>query len=215
MHDNVCQILGASQLSLGMLDRAVAKEKLPLLDQCKEQIKMALDEIRNLSHRLAPAFFNDSALEESFLSLIDTFHMGDYADISLHIDESVKKYPISMEINLNMYRILQEQLSNIFKYAKATTIEVNVLIYNNKLKMQITDNGIGFNMDTAKKGIGLANMKRRTELFSGKFEIHTSRGNGCTIILDIPLPIESSQTKSIIPMQTDLGRPDILNPKLL
>jgi signal transduction histidine kinase len=53
--------------------------------------------------------------------------------------------------------------------------------------MEITDNGIGFDNSIAKQGIGLANMKRRTELFSGKFEINTLPGNGCTILIDIPL----------------------------
>ena len=188
LHDNVCQILAASQFSLGLLKKGLTEEKLPLLDQCKNYIKSALDEIRNLSHRLAPAFFDDSTLEEAFRRLFATFHLDEHIEILLHFDDSLKKYPLSQEIQLNLYRILQEQLRNIIEYAKASSIEVNVLIYNNKLKMQITDNGIGFNMDTVKKGIGLANMKRRTELFSGKFEIETSPGNGCTIILDIPLP---------------------------
>ena len=97
----------------------------------------------------------------------------------LHFDDAVKKYPISLEIQLNLYRILQEQLRNILKYANATLIEVDVLIHNNNLKMRISDNGIGFNVDTVKGGIGLANMKRRAELFSGKFEIDSSPGNGC------------------------------------
>jgi PAS domain S-box-containing protein len=187
LHDNVCQILAASQFSLAMLQKSIPEEKIGLLDKCKEHIKMALDEIRKLSHRLAPAFFDDSTLEEAFSRLFDSFNLDSRIQISFHFDHSVKQYQLSMEIQLNLYRILQEQLRNILKYAQADTIEVNVLVYNHKLKMQITDNGIGFDLSTAKKGIGLANMKRRTELFSGKFEIHTSPGNGCSVILDIPL----------------------------
>ncbi len=187
LHDNVCQILAASQFSLDMLKNAVTTEKMYLLDQCTVHTKMALDEIRNLSHRLAPAFFDDSTLEEAFKTLFGTFNVREQAEILLHFDLSVKKYPLSMEIQLNLYRILQEQLRNILKYAKATLIEVNVVIYNHILTMQITDNGIGFNRNTVKKGIGLANMKRRAELFSGIFEIDSSPGNGCTIIIDIPL----------------------------
>ena len=62
-----------------------------------------------------------------------------------------------------------------------------MIIYKNKLKMKVSDNGIGFNVDDIKGGIGLANMKRRAELFSGKFERDSSPGNGCTVIIDIPL----------------------------
>lgn len=90
-------------------------------------------------------------------------------------------------MQLNLHRILQEQLRNIQKYANASIIEVDVLMHYHKLKMKISDNGIGFNTDKVKAGIGLANMKRRAELFSGKFEINSSPGNGCEIIIGIPL----------------------------
>lgn len=191
LHDNVCQIIAACQFSLGMLQSAVSKDKIHLLEQCKEQVKMALIEIRNLSHRLAPAFFDNSNLEDAFVSLFNTFNVSEQAEIFLDVDESVKKYPPSMEVQLNMYRIMQEQLRNILKYAKATVIKVIVFIHNQKLKMEITDNGIGFNKDAAINGIGLANMKRRTELFSGKFEIITSPGNGCSILVSIPLAVSN------------------------
>jgi PAS domain S-box-containing protein len=187
LHDNVCQILAASKFSLGALKNSVPEEKVYLLDQCKEHIKMAFTEIRNLSHRLAPAFFDDSTLEEAFRTLLDTLNSAEHTQILLHFDDSVHKYSLSMEIRLNLYRILQEQLRNILKYAKATIIEVNVLVYKHKLKMEIIDNGVGFDMSIPKKGIGLANMKRRTELFSGKFEINSSPGNGCSILIDIPM----------------------------
>jgi len=186
LHDNVCQILAASQMNLGMLKRSLVPSSMQLFDQCNQNIRLALDEIRNLSHRLAPAFFDDSNLEEAFRRLFNTFNMQDQGFL-LHVDPKVLKYPISLDIQLNIYRILQEQLRNIQKYANATLIEVDVIIYNNKLKMRVSDNGIGFNLKTAQRGIGLANMKRRTELFSGKFEIDSSPGNGCVIAIDIPL----------------------------
>ncbi len=187
LHDNVCQIMAMSQISLGMLKEYIAPEKMTLLDQSRAHLKLALDEIRNLSHRLAPAFFSESTLEEAFIRLFNTFNMEDKFEILLNFDGAVKSYPISLEIQINLYRILQEQLRNIQKYSKAALIEVDVLIYNNKLKMRVSDDGVGFNVNTIKDGIGLANMKRRTELFSGNFELESSPGNGCVIIIDIPL----------------------------
>jgi signal transduction histidine kinase len=62
--------------------------------------------------------------------------------------------------------------------------------------MRIADDGIGFNKNMIKKGIGLANMKRRTELFFGKLEVFTSPGNGCEILIDIPLT--GQENKSLI-----------------
>lgn len=196
LHDNVCQILAASQLILGMLKKSLAPPAIPLYTQCLGNIGLALKEIRNLSHRLAPAFFDESTMEEAFRKLFDTFNIQKRSKLLLHIDDAVQQYPISLEIQLNLYRILQEQLRNIQKYAIATSIEVDVLIYNNKLKMRVTDNGIGFNTNTVKSGIGLANMKRRAELFSGKFQLVSSPGNGCTIAIEIPL-LEARELKKI------------------
>jgi len=197
LHDNVCQLLAASQISLGLLKKSITPEKMNLFDQSKEHIRMALDEIRNLSHRLAPAFFDDSNLEEAFRRLFTTFNLEEDHKVLLHFDDEVLKYPVSLDIQLNVYRILQEQLRNILKYANATRIEVDVLIYKKELKMKISDNGIGFDIGTVKEGIGLANMKRRAELFSGKFEIHSTPGKGCTIIINIPL-LEINEPEKLV-----------------
>ena len=78
-------------------------------------------------------------------------------------------------------------MRNIIKYAKAKVIEIDVLIHKNQLKMRISDNGVGFVLTSVKSGIGLSNMKRRTELFDGKFNITTSPGNGTEIMIEIPL----------------------------
>ena len=186
LHDNVCQLLAASKLGLGMLKESPS-ERIGILSQCHDNISTALDEIRNLSHRLAPVLFNESTMEEAFRRLFDTFNIGGEFEIVMQFEDAVKQYPLSFELQLNLYRILQEQLKNILHNAKASVIKVDVFINNSRLKMRISDNGIGFNLNAIKSGIGIANMKRRTELFSGIFEIESSPGNGCTILIDIPL----------------------------
>ncbi len=187
LHDNVCQILGASKLYLSMLKENLPKEKLEFYVECETNISSALNEIRNLSHRLAPAFFEDSTLEESFKKLFNTFKVNGSLEINLNFDEKVRQQHLSRELQLNLYRIMQEQFKNIIKYAKATVVEVDVILYNHKLKMRIADNGVGFKINARRGGIGLSNMKRRTELFSGVFVIESSPGKGCTLIVDIPL----------------------------
>jgi PAS domain S-box-containing protein len=186
LHDNVCQILAASMIHLGVLKKSLSPAAGSLLEQSMEYITLASVEIRNLSHRLAPVFFEESTMEEAFKKLCSTFNTEDL-DILLDFDSSLKKVTLNRDIQLNFYRILQEQLRNILKYAEATQVEVEVLIFKEKLKMRISDNGIGFDTATAKDGIGLANMKRRTELFCGKFEIESAPGKGCTIAITIPL----------------------------
>jgi PAS domain S-box-containing protein len=187
LHDNVCQLLATSQLTLGMLKNSLQPETKEFFDQTREYITLATEEIRNLSHRLAPAFLDESTLVDAFEHLLVSFNIDRKYEILLNFDGPSKRSPFSRDMQLNLYRILQEQMKNILKYANATRIEVEVIINNNILKMRIADNGVGFDTDESKGGIGLANMTRRSELFSGNFAIHSTVGNGCEILVEIPL----------------------------
>ncbi len=187
LHDNVCQILAAARMNLSRLKPSLPPSEMELYCQSSESIRLATEEIRNLSHRLAPAFFDNTRLEEAFEGLLKSFNIKDSYNIFMYFDNSAKNYPLSHEIQINLYRILQEQLRNIINHAKCTAIEVGVFIQNNKLKMRIADDGIGFELNKAKGGIGLANMKRRSELFSGKMQINSSPGNGCELLITIPV----------------------------
>ena len=187
LHDNVCQLLAAANMSLGILKRSLEPAVAGTYNQTRESINLALEEIRNLSHRLAPAFFDNTRLNEAFDNLLRTFTISDKYDVSVYFNKTAMNYPIKQEMQLNLYRILQEQLRNIIKHAKGTVIEVGVFIYNNKLKMRIADDGVGFDLRTVKKGIGLANIQRRAELFSGKLHINSSPDNGCELLIIIPM----------------------------
>lgn len=190
LHDNVCQILATTHITLGVLSKSVNPPGMELFQQCRSYINLATQEIRNLSHRLAPAFFNDSTLEEALAVLLNDSNIEKKYDISLYFDKEIRKINLSRDLQLNVYRILQEQLRNITKYAKCKNIEVDLIAKNGKIKMRIIDDGIGFDVNAVKGGIGFANMKRRVELFSGKFHIFSSPGNGCELEIDIPLKTE-------------------------
>jgi PAS domain S-box-containing protein len=189
LHDNVCQILAGSQMSLGLIKSSLQGSSLEYYTHCRNNLSLASTEIRNLSHRLAPVFFDDKKLEEAFLSLINTFNIDKRYTIQVHIAQGINEQLMKMgrDIQLNLYRILQEQLRNILKYAQATEIDISVIHYNNRLLMTVADNGVGFDVQVAKRGIGLQNIKRRAELFLGSMEIISSPGNGCELVVRLPI----------------------------
>jgi len=187
LHDNVCQILATSMISLGMIKKYIEPKAEQWYINTKEYINMASDEIRNLSHRLAPAFFDDSSFEVAIEILINTFNVADAYEIDLQFDTDIKDDDLTLEMQLNLYRIVQEQLRNILKYSKATKITLEFFVENNMIVLRLSDNGVGFIMENAKSGIGLANMKRRAELFSGTFLIKSTPGNGCVMTVTIPV----------------------------
>ncbi len=187
LHDNVCQILAASQLFLGMIKKDLPSDSQNYFERTKKAILLASQEVRNLSHRLAPAFFDDATLEDAFKNLLKGINVENKYEINLDFDKGSKGMLLGREQQLNLYRILQEQLRNILKHAIATRIDVTVTINNNTLQMRIADNGIGFDVKSNSPGIGLASMHRRAQLFSGTLRVYSAVGHGCTVLVDMPV----------------------------
>ena len=187
LHDNVCQILAAAKMSLGMIKPSLVPQAVQSYNKSYEAINLATNEIRNLSHRLAPAFFDDTKLEEAFKSLLKSFNITEAYKVSVYFDKSSKQRLISQDIKLNLYRILQEQMRNIVEHAHCSIIEVSVFIFDHHLHMRIADNGVGFNKNLVQYGIGMANMTRRAELFAGKLYVQSKKGEGCEVLVKIPV----------------------------
>jgi PAS domain S-box-containing protein len=187
LHDNICQILASSLLSLDMLKDKMPPESVQWHNKTTHFITLALDEIRNISHRLAPSFFDNNNIQDSFQELLDDINPDNKYIVSLIIDLPHTKNGISRDIQLNLYRILQEQLRNIVKYASATHIDIQLHVENNMIHFIISDDGKGFEYSEVKKGIGLSNMRRRAELFNGSMDISSKPGNGCKLSFKIPI----------------------------
>ncbi|MDP1810681.1 MAG: PAS domain-containing protein [Sediminibacterium sp.] len=186
LHDNINQILTGVLLNLERTRRLGTGEIKEMAETSLSYLKEAIHDIREISHRLAPVSFDDFSLNLLFKSLLANINVDNHFQINLHFDE-YDKDQISHDIQINLYRILQEQVNNIIKHSQANAIEVNVILSGNRVKMNIKDNGIGFDTQSIRKGIGLANMQKRVEIFGGFFTVNASPGNGCEIIVEIPL----------------------------
>ena len=187
LHDNVNQLLASSLLALSMVKKRQpdTKESVEFLEMGKAHILTAVDEVRRLSHKLVPASFEENTLKDAFENLLRSFNLNNRFTINLNFDMVCNQDNADLQINL--YRILQEQIKNIARYSEANEIDISVKQESDIVKMRIYDNGKGFNVKTAKKGIGLTNIKRRAESFSGKFILNSAKGKGCEILLELPL----------------------------
>src|SRR5436190_15024861 len=151
----------------------------------KGYINNAIEELRKLSHELAPASFDNLTLKDAFESLLQDFNLNKQFKIKFNFDEECNN--AGNDIQINLYRIMQEQMKNIVKYAEAKKIEIAVTRLNGSINLRVFDNGNGFDARTAKNGIGLSNIKKRAESLSGKFLLNSAPGKGCEIIVDIPV----------------------------
>ena len=181
LHDNINQILGTVVLFISML-RTEDAAKAEIIAKAKESAKFCIDEIRRLSHSLTPPSLKDS-LQESIERLIRLipFVKGEYVDLEIVLrDESM----LSEGLKVTIYRIIQEQLNNILKYASASFIQVRITQDHNHLSLLIEDNGQGFDVKAKRKGIGLANITNRAELYNGEAIIESSPGRGCRLLVN-------------------------------
>src|SRR5205085_9880528 len=92
---------------------------------------------------------------------------------------------IKVDIQLALYRIVQEQFTNILKHAKASLVHISVESFNGDICMAIEDNGKGFDPLNRKTGIGLENIRRRVQAVNGNFRIDTLPGQGCRLYVQL------------------------------
>ncbi|HUZ60333.1 MAG TPA: PAS domain S-box protein, partial [Hanamia sp.] len=180
LHDNVNQLLGASKLYLEMAKRG-GKDSRMYLSRSSEYTLIAIEEIRKLSKGLTTNAIKDLGLCVAIENIRhDTMELN-AVKIVFKVENFIEN-SVNDEFKLNTYRILQEQLNNILKHAKATKVVIKLLQNKKSVKLIISDNGIGF--DTGKKmnGIGIANIKSRAASYNGAADFISQPGSGCVLI---------------------------------
>ena len=183
LHDGVGGSLAGIKLSLSNIQN---ESKCPKLFLEIDNIENIYKEIRDISHNLTPVFFHT----EKFKVTIDNYLNRMFPNLKIGIcfqcypEKEISK--LSYNKKIHVYRIIQELATNIQKHAYATNVNIYLTGHQNHLTIMAEDNGIGFDEKTIKRGIGLNNIKRRVTLYDGKMKIDSKKGNGTTIIIDIP-----------------------------
>ncbi|MFN8254015.1 MAG: PAS domain S-box protein [Ferruginibacter sp.] len=187
LHDNINQLLTGTVLMLGAASHAPMKKEeiVKIADSCRMHLDTAVTEIRHLSHRLAPAAFTNSLQEECTLLINELSKAGHFKPGCNF--SGIDERKLGTEIKICLYRILQEQLSNISKYARAKNVHVSMQQNQEKITLKIADDGVGFDPKAQSGGIGLGNIKKRAGYFSGTFTLSTAPGKGCCVEVEIPL----------------------------
>ena len=182
LHDNINQILAAVRLQLEYSLENYENEKATV-ERCKTNIEEVIREIRSLSHRLVLPRFADTTLEAELKKTID--NICQQQSICLNI-ETLDEKLIPDNIKETLYRIVQEQLGNIIKHAKANHVMIKLLNDNNAVYLLIEDNGIGFNLNQSRNGVGISNILNRVESYNGSAQFISAPGQGCQLEVIIP-----------------------------
>jgi signal transduction histidine kinase len=185
LHDNVNQVLTTVKLytELCYYDEIPSKE---LLGRSIKQINYCIEEIRSLSMRLAVPRLGELGLEELIRELIDTINSTRKTSIEF-LSHGIKNKEFSQELQTTIYRIVQEQLTNVIKYAHAASVKVIIAGTCSDIAVQVQDNGVGFDLAEKKRGNGIINMISRAETMGGTLHFETSPGLGCSMTAEFPL----------------------------
>lgn len=184
LHDNINQLMAAAKLFLNMASDD-EQNRVQMIQSSTEIINTAITEIRKLSHALVGTQPDKFNLEESVTDLLATVEQTAPFTTSFHFN--ICESNIAEQKKLLIYRIIQEQLNNIIKHARAHAVSFTLEQTDNKIRMTVTDDGIGFDVTEKLKGIGLRNMETRLEMVNGQLFINSRPGNGCQMIITLPV----------------------------
>ena len=176
LHDNINQLLGVVKL---YLDQAQADPSMKdaLLRQSSVYLMQAIEEIRNISKSLMPPTLKDIGLLDSIEELIRSITTTGKLEIDFQT-EHFNDENLSDEIQLLIYRILQEQFNNILRHAKAKKVLVKLKCDHDIVTISIKDDGRGADPTVKSEGIGLNNIRSRLEVYNGNMKVETKPGEG-------------------------------------
>jgi len=193
LHDGVLGRMFGVRLNLDSLNNRNDEESTEKRHQYINELKDIEQDIREISHDLNR---EKQALINNFVSIINKLleeqsHLFS-TNLKYYIDDKIIWDKINNTSKINLYRILQESLQNINKYAEAKHIFVELKKESDNIILNIEDDGLGFDVTKKSKGIGVQNMISRTDECHGIIDITSKKGHGTKISIKIPIEINTT-----------------------
>jgi PAS domain S-box-containing protein len=194
LHDSVGQSLTALRINLDFTEGLIPSEQEELksrIRQTSELVANTMQEIRDIEQNLRPRVLDDLGLISALRWFTKSFSQQVSIPVSFKSHGSIRR--LTPDLQITIYRIAQEGLSNIAKHSKATQASVDLKVEGAVCVLQLEDNGIGFDSAKAqrstdsKKAFGIFNIRERVSLLGGKLEILSDKGEGTTLRVTIPV----------------------------
>lgn len=189
LHDGVGQLFSVVKMNLsGLLDRLkpsniqdnlLAEKTIALVDEsCKE--------VRNISHQMMPNLLLKSGLASAIKDFIDKI---DKESLNVNLQTVGLNTRLTTNIELVLYRVLQETVNNVIKHAEASQLDIQLVKDALSITATVEDNGKGFDKNLVEKfeGIGLKNIRTRVEYLKGSVDFDSQVNGGTVVCIWIPL----------------------------
>ena len=183
LHDSVGQFLAGLKLNLGRLQRQESDDSAqshPLVLEAIDLTDRAIGEVRTISHLLHPPLLDELGFLSAARWYAEGFAKRSGIQVELHLAEIVKRLP--KEIELALFRVLQESLTNVHRHAKASRVDIEVRCTDDEVILILGDNGKGLKPDVLQRfraghagGIGLAGMRERLAELGGTLAVESGQ----------------------------------------
>ena len=187
LHDNIGQLLSVANIQLGMLLNESPKEMKNQIEETKTTLGSTLQEVRALSKTLNNEVVLNNGLVASLKAELDRYERLRFLSTELKING--KEIPQKNEVEIIIFRILQEFFSNTLKHAFAKKIFVNLNYKETHLEIMAKDDGVGFDQFMVNTNSGLQNMESRAKVIGATFSLMSEKEKGTQINLIYPYPI--------------------------
>jgi two-component system, NarL family, sensor histidine kinase UhpB len=184
LHDEVGQALTAVMLQLGRLSKAAPDDLDDPLGEALETTRSSLEDVRRIARQLRPEALDDLGLVPALNALAAGF--ADRSGISISRRLPEVSPPLAPEVELVVFRVAQESLTNAARHAGATRLDLVLERVGGKVVLQVRDYGRGFN--GARSGSGIRGMRERALLIGAELSIGPAARGGTTVRLEVPLP---------------------------
>ena len=179
LHDNVNQVLTTIKLYNEMLLEGMGDQK-DILNRSVKHLQNCINEIRSISKRLSAPTLGNICVDDSVKELVESINLTNRLSIDYKVS-GLEQCPISQDLHLAIYRIIQEQLNNILKYSQASEVTISICFKKGILTLVIQDNGKGFDTQKRRTGIGITNMISRAEHMGGSLTIDSELNKGTSL----------------------------------
>lgn len=197
LHDGAGQVLTSLLVRLKTLEKRTPKGELheDIKSLC-EVTSVTITQVSNLSHRLHPAVLEELGLEAALRTLAQEMLIEAKIEFECQLDLDGQRLPSEIEINL--YRIAQESLTNIIRHAEAEQVAIELEVASEVVSLRIRDDGIGFVSDDSgrranQNRLGLISMHERAEMIGGSLAVKAAPGSGTLINVQIPIRLKENE----------------------
>jgi signal transduction histidine kinase len=188
LHDSILSQMLGIRLVLTGLNKKVDEDSITKRADLIKKLQGLEEEIRTISHELSSS--SSKKIRNFIISLEDLLQNvteSSKMKCKFSYDTEVNWDQLKGDIKINTYRIVQELLQNCVKHARAKQVSINFALAESVFTITLKDDGVGFDVGKAKKGIGMKNINSRVKKMEGSWSIDSEIGQGTVTIIEIPV----------------------------